>query len=365
MTHPDHASWRLQVLQGMLWVFTVLGVPAVVYVLAIHSRGLTRPATLSTLLLTVVLVLATVARQWPFALRAMIFIVVAYLGGLLSVLYFGFTLGTGLLMLLVVVLCGLFFGRRWLWVGLVVTGASLASVGVLHTTGVLATQRLELLDLRQGWNIVRLTLAYLVLTGIIAVSVSYIVRRIEQSLGETSEALVRYETERHGRTAAEAALQASEETYRQLVENINDVIYATDAAGVFTYLSPVVEAQSGYQPSELIGRVFSDFIYEDDKQRLLQQFDKVLSGQLEPSEYRIVTKSGALRWIRSSSRPIFQGDRVVGLQGVYIDITEQRVLEERLRQAQKMEALGTLAGGIAHEFNNILTAILGYTDLTQ
>lgn len=365
MTHPGQASWRSQVLQGMLWVFAGIGVPVIVYVLATTSQGLTRPATLLAISLTAVVVLVACSRHWPFALRAVLFIGVTYTGSVLAVLYFGFALGSGLLMLLVVVLCGLFFGQRWLWVGLLVTGASLASLGALHTLGVITTYRLDLLDFSQGQHVVRVTIVYMLLAGTMSVSVSYIVRRIEQSLHATSEALARYEAERRGRTAAEVALQASEETYRQLVENVNDVIYATDEKGVLTYLSPAIESQSGYKPSELIGRVFSDFIYHEDRPRILQEFEQVLAGHLEPSEYRIVIKSGESRWIRSSSRPIYQGDRVVSLQGVYIDITEKRRLEEQLRQAHKMEALGTLAGGIAHEFNNILSAILGFTDLTQ
>src|SRR5688500_12422260 len=91
-----------------------------------------------SLILIAIVVMAALLRRWPFTLRAILLIGVTYLSGILSALYFGFTVGTGLLMLLVVVTCGLFFGRKWLYIGLLVTAASLTSVGTLHMTDVIA-----------------------------------------------------------------------------------------------------------------------------------------------------------------------------------------------------------------------------------
>jgi PAS domain S-box-containing protein len=131
------------------------------------------------------------------------------------------------------------------------------------------------------------------------------------------------------RKLTEEALRESEENYRTLVENLNDVIYVHDASGIVTYISPVVETFGGYKPEEVVGRPFADFVHPDDLPALLVSFQKTLAGHLEPSEFRAIAKSGEVRWVRSSSRPIVKEGCVVGLRGVLTDISERKRAEQQ------------------------------------
>ena len=164
-------------------------------------------------------------------------------------------------------------------------------------------------------------------------------------------------------TAAKEALRQSEEKYRELVENINDVLYAIDKEGLITYISPVVKSMLGYRADELIGKRFIDYICHPDQGRLKSDFSKALDSISSPEEYRFLDKSGETKWCRVSSRPISDGRENAGIQGVMVDISRSKRLEEQLQRAQKMEALGTLAGGVAHDLNNILSGIVSYPEL--
>ena len=137
------------------------------------------------------------------------------------------------------------------------------------------------------------------------------------------------------RKRAEEALQKSESKYRDLVEHVNDVIFATDEKRIITYISPVVESVFGYSPSELIGRPFVEFIHEKDLPMLRKRFCELLSGAIGPGEYRIITKSNEIRWVRSSSRPIFDQNHSIGVRGILTDITEQKKAEQELRKSQR------------------------------
>jgi len=165
------------------------------------------------------------------------------------------------------------------------------------------------------------------------------------------------------RKHTEAELKQSKEQYRELVENINEVIYSINTDQVISYISPVVKSVTGFDRQELIGRKLIDLVYPGDQPHLSKLMEQVLAGGSEHVDLRILHQSNKIIWIRASGRPIYSNNVIKGIQGVFTDITEKKELEGLLRHSQKMEAIGTLAGGIAHDFNNILASIIGYTEL--
>lgn len=122
----------------------------------------------------------------------------------------------------------------------------------------------------------------------------------------------------------------SEKKYRELVETLKDVLCSMDEQGVFTYVSPSIQALAGYTPAEVVGRPFADFVYHEDLSRSMEDFQRVLSGQFDEDEYRILNKAGDPRWIRASFRPIIEGNHATGAHGVVTDITEHRRVENQI-----------------------------------
>ncbi|MCP5049991.1 MAG: PAS domain S-box protein [bacterium] len=158
-------------------------------------------------------------------------------------------------------------------------------------------------------------------------------------------------------------LKATEARYRELVENINDVIYSLDKKGYFTYVSPVVERLTRYKTEEMVGKHFSKFVVPGDLAALKDNLGKVSDTPGSAIDFRFIDKDGQILYARTSAQRVVRQGKTIGITGQVTDITEQRKLEEKLRQAHKMESVGRLAGGIAHEFNNLLTVILGYCEM--
>lgn len=164
---------------------------------------------------------------------------------------------------------------------------------------------------------------------------SYILKpiNIEEILAKIDDAFERQRLVKN-KELAEEALRISEEKFRNLVENITDIIYSMDEHGTFTYISPAVEKISGYLPSEVTGKNFSLFIFQDDLPGVMRAFETVCAGNSITFTFRIVTKSGEIRWLNSSNQPVILDGSESGSQGVISDITERKQAEDALMMAR-------------------------------
>jgi PAS domain S-box-containing protein len=175
------------------------------------------------------------------------------------------------------------------------------------------------------------------------------------------------------RRLMEEALRLSEERYRGLFENANDIIYTQDLQGNYTSVNKVAEAVTGYALDEVLHMNYSQFFPAEETERIRRMTERKLSGETDSTSYEVSlrTKDGAIVQLDVSTTLIYENGRPVGIQGIARDITERnraaealRTSQAQLQQSQKLEAIGQLAGGVAHDFNNLLTAINGYTDLS-
>ena len=162
-----------------------------------------------------------------------------------------------------------------------------------------------------------------------------LIRKLEDKLVELEEANQALKRDIAGRKQAEEALRRSEERYRSLVENLNDAVFTLDAQGILTYVSPAIERMLGYSAEEITSQHFSRFIHPDDLPELQASFARTLAGQLEPSEFRIFDRYEDVRWVRTSSRPQFDHDQLIGLIGILTDITERKRAEAALQQSEE------------------------------
>ncbi len=168
------------------------------------------------------------------------------------------------------------------------------------------------------------------------------------------------------RVRAESERLASEQRYRSLFENAHDVVFMLDLAGNFLAVNRAAERVSGYRRQELLGMNITQLLDSGAARYVSERIQRALGGETHAEfELPIRARDGRQVYLEVSARLEFTEGLPSAIQGIARDVTERKRLEEQLREAQKTEAIGALAAGVAHELNNVLTAILGYTDLLR
>ncbi|MBI5098077.1 MAG: PAS domain S-box protein [Nitrospirae bacterium] len=181
------------------------------------------------------------------------------------------------------------------------------------------------------------------------------------------------------RKQAEKDKIAGEERYRKLVDSVTDYIFTVEVRNgkaVSTKHGPGCIAVTGYSSEEYEADPYLWYrmVHEEDRESVIKHANRAISGEsIQPLEHRIIHKNGDVKWVRNTPVPRYDKDgKLIAYDGLIVDITERKKaeeeklrLQEQLLQSQKMEAVGLLAGGVAHDFNNILTAIIGYANIIK
>jgi PAS domain S-box-containing protein len=169
------------------------------------------------------------------------------------------------------------------------------------------------------------------------------------------------------RKEAEIARAEAENKYRTLVEQVAAISYIAELGvqGEWLYVSPQIEAITGYTQDEWLtnSRNWIRHVLQEDHGVVEKAEAASLRGERFQAEYRIVRKDGAIIWVSDTAVVVSGSDSHPVMEGIIVDITERKLLENQLQQSRRMEAVGRLAGGIAHDFNNLLTIIKGYAEL--
>lgn len=139
----------------------------------------------------------------------------------------------------------------------------------------------------------------------------------------------------------ENALRKSEEKYRVMVENITDVIFMVNNDGLVTYISPTIEKITSYTPEDIMGHELSKLVHPDDLEALFDNMFKGISdGEISPQEFRLVDKDSSVKYLHTSGQTILKNGEVLGITGVFSDITKSKIMEKALKDnEQRLKAI--------------------------
>jgi PAS domain S-box-containing protein len=161
----------------------------------------------------------------------------------------------------------------------------------------------------------------------------------------------------------EAVARERQSLLKNIMDSAREAIYAQDTEGRYKWCNQAMLEMTGYELDEIIGHSFLERTHEDDREMRSRRFAMALAGEPQSFETRYVARDGSVRYASVNSAPIIVDGQTTGVLGIAHDITEQKEERDRAARADKLRALGQLASGVAHDFNNSLAAILGRAQL--
>lgn len=161
----------------------------------------------------------------------------------------------------------------------------------------------------------------------------------------------------------EAVARERQSLLNNILESAREAIYAVDVEGNYKWCNQAMLDVTGFSQEEVIGHSFLERVHEEDRAMRSERFAASLAGEPQQYESRYVARDGSVRHASINSAPIIVDGQTMGVLGIAHDITEQKLERERAARADKLRALGQLASGVAHDFNNSLAAILGRAQL--
>ena len=382
--------WRLRILSALLsggFVLCIFAlIPSITLVFREKIWGMGVFNACAYVLATILLF----SKRLRYEIRATIALFLLYATGVTIMLSVGPLSGGPIWLFAFAVLVGVLLGSRAAVTALCVNAITLTIIGWLISTGKIGHAFPFFSSFER---MIAAGVNFIVLNGVAAISVSALVkglvsthqkekiltRSLEREQAHLIEAKNRleYEVEERKREIeerrnAEVSLRESEERFRNLANSLPQIVFETDENGMLSFANQNAFELFGYSEKEIEkGLNVLQMLIPDDRDRAAENIQRVFAGERGGEiEYTALKKDGNTFPLMVHANPIIRDDKPMGLRGIIIDLTkrkqaeaEKEKLEAQLQRAQKMEALGTLAGGVAHDLNNILSGTVSYPEL--